>query len=180
MKRHLMIAGMIVIWVTALAACNPNEPEASTSCPTPQSGTTLLTYEAQGYCLLYPETHQPVEVSEAETVFVVGDLMNVSEPRVSVNVTDAAGESTTDAAGRILAVFGLPDSNPPGAVTMGGMEAVVLDNMPGQDINRRVIMVHNDRLYDLTFLPIGPDYGDVGQRTEELYQLVIDSFTFTP
>lgn len=163
-----------------LAACGQTATESGTTCPEPQEGKALFTNEPQGYCMLYPDTHKPVEVSEAETVFVVGDLMNVSEPRVMVNVTDAAGETTEEAANRILAVFGLPEGNTPGTATIGGEEAVVLDNMPGQDINRRVIVVHNDRLYDLTFLPIGPDYGDVGQRTEELYQLVMDSFTFLP
>lgn len=180
MKRLLTFAVAMGLLLLVVAACGQSETATGTACPAPETGTALLTYEAQGYCLLYPETHTPVEVSEAETVFVVGDLMNVAEPRVSVNVSDATGISTTDAAAQVLAVFGLPDTNPPGSTTLGGEEAVVLDNMPGQDINRRVIAVHNGRLYDLTFLPIGADYGDVAQRTEELYQLVMDSFIFLP
>ena len=121
-----------------------------------------------------------METSPGNVAFVVGDLKNVTEPRMSIDVTDAAGMSTADAAASVLAVFGLPDTSGPTPVTLGGQEALLLDNMPGQDINRRVITVHGDKMYDLTFMPIGPDYGEVGERTEALYQLALDSFTFLP
>lgn len=179
MKRHLFVVAMFAV-LLALAACGSDAPETGAGCPVPGDGTLLFTYEGQGYCLLYPDSHQPIEVSEAETVFVVGDLLNVSEPRVSVTVTDAAGQGAVEAADRVEADFGIPGMNTRDTVTIGGVEGVVLDNMPGQDINRRVIVVHNGRLYDLMFLPIGADYGEVGQRTEELYQNVLDSFTFLP
>ncbi|MFO7662178.1 MAG: hypothetical protein R6X18_06240 [Chloroflexota bacterium] len=181
MKRQLLLVMAIGIGLLALVACNPGEGESNggNTCPTPQEGTLLFTYADQGYCLLYPSTHVPVDLGGTETVFVVGDIMNHTDPRVTVNVTDAAGVSTEDAAARILADFGLPDTNPPTSATLGGREALVLDNMPGQDINRRVVAVHNGRVYDLTFLPIGPDYGEIGEQTEEFYNLVLNSFTFT-
>jgi hypothetical protein len=37
---------------------------------------------------------------------------------------------------------------------IAGHQAIVLDNVPGQDLNRRVLIVTNDRLYDLTFAPL--------------------------
>ena len=36
---------------------------------------------------------------------------------------------------------------------VAGTEAIVLDNVPGQDLMRRVLFAHNGRLYDLTFSP---------------------------
>jgi hypothetical protein len=44
----------------------------------------------------------------------------------------------------------------------------VLDNMPGQDTNRQVVIVHNDRLYKLNFVPVGEDYGDAYRQMEDL------------
>jgi hypothetical protein len=182
LKRQLLLVMAIGIGLLALVACSPVEGESNggNTCPAPQEGTLLFTYEEQGYCVLYPDTHAPVEGGETQTGFVVGgDVMNHTETRVSIVVTDAAGETTEDAAARILAYFGLPDTSPPTAAMLGGQAALVLDNMPGQDINRRVVAVHNGRVYDLTFSPIGPDYGEIGQQTEAFYNLVMDSFTFT-
>ncbi len=180
---------VITLFVFALAlvlvACNAggsNDPMGGdeAACPTPGDDTQLYTDETHGYCVLYPAMHQPIDVNEAETVFVVGDLMDVSNPRISINVTDAAGQDTEAAAGQILSVFGLSDMSTQSNVIMSGVDAIVLDNMPGQDINRRVIVVYNGRLYDLTFSPVGADYGDLTQQTEQVYRTVVDSFTFLP
>jgi hypothetical protein len=179
LKRIMFIGAVIAVMLLALVACNQNESVTETGCPAPGEGASLYTYEPQGYCLLYPDGHNPVELSEAETVFVVGDVMNHVDPRFSVNVTDAAGEGAVAAADRIETDFGIPGMATRETVTLGGVEAIVLDNMPGQDLNRRVIAVHNGRLYDLTFVPVGADYGEIGERTEEIYQLVLDSFRFT-
>jgi hypothetical protein len=56
----------------------------------------------------------------------------------------------------------------------------VLDNMPGQDTNRQVVIVHNDRLYKLNFVPVGEDYGDAYRQMEDLYTTVIHSWNFMP
>ena len=50
---------------------------------------------------------------------------------------------------------------------IAGQPAVILDNVPGQDLNRRVLIVHNDRLYDLTFSPL--DHPEI----ETFYQTII-------
>jgi hypothetical protein len=52
--------------------------------------------------------------------------------------------------------------------------------MPGQDLNRRIFIVHDGRLYDLVISRIGADYGEIGQQAEALYQMVADSFQFVP
>jgi hypothetical protein len=50
---------------------------------------------------------------------------------------------------------------------IAGQPAVILDNVPGQNLNRRVLIVHNDRLYDLTFAPL--DHAEL----ETFYQTII-------
>ena len=182
MKHRVLtvIVGAILLIVLSACSSGGTATQSGAECPTPGEGTLLFTIESQGYCLLYPSTHTPVENSASQTSFVVGDLMNHTDPRFSVTVTDAAGASTSEAAAAVLADYGLPEMSTEESVTLGGEEAIMLDNMPGQDINRRVIVVHNDRIYDLMFTPVGPDYGETGQQTEAVYQQVIDSFTFLP
>jgi hypothetical protein len=41
----------------------------------------------------------------------------------------------------------------PATTNVAGTEAIVLDNVPGQDLLRHVLFAHNGRLYDLTFSP---------------------------
>lgn len=182
MKRLVMI--MVMALLLALAACGGAETAdggaSAATCPTPGEDTLLYTDEDLGYCVLYPSTHQVMETSESDTAFVVDSLLDVSNPRVYVNVTDAAGQDTESAAAAALAAFGLPDMSSPSNIILSGADAVVLDNLPGQDINRRVIIVHEGRLYDLMFTPIGPDYGELGVQTETVYRTFVDSFTFLP
>src|SRR5690606_14960227 len=63
---------------------------------------------------------------------------------------------------------------------LGGVEAVVLDHLPGQDINRQVIAVANDQVYRLDFMPAAPQMGEAYTQMEELYAQVMASFAFLP
>jgi hypothetical protein len=162
------------------SAAYPAPGGSAEGCGAPGDGQVLYTNESHGYCLFVPDTHQTFEPTDTATVFAVGSVQDVSIPRVAVNVTDAAGEDTLAAADRIEMEFGMPDMTTRSNVLLNGEEAVVLDNLPGQDTNRRVIIVHNGRLYDLMFSPVGEDYGELAQRTDQVYQSVVDSFRFLP
>ncbi len=59
-----------------------------------------------------------------------------------------------------------------------GESAYYLGELPGQDINRRVFMVHNDVLYTLMFLPDNSNAPAYSQM-EDLYAMVINTFHFT-
>jgi hypothetical protein len=52
--------------------------------------------------------------------------------------------------------------------------------LTGEDVNRRVLFVHDGLLYDLYFAPSDPANADVYGRLETLYKQVIGSFTFIP
>jgi hypothetical protein len=52
----------------------------------------------------------------------------------------------------------------------------MLDNLPGQDTNRRLVTVHEDRVYDLMVARIGSDYGAVGDEAAALYDMLLKSF----
>ena len=141
------------------------------SCPEPGEGQALYRSETNGYCLLYPTTHGPVEYQENGTAFVVdGDIMQHTTPRLDVTVTEATG-TADDAADALLVDVSQamdPETLPRSVVAFGPVGAVVLDGVPGQDLRRVVFAVHDGRLYTLSFTPAdGP--------IDELYALVVEA-----
>lgn len=56
--------------------------------------------------------------------------------------------------------------------------ASMLDSLPGQDTNRRVVGVHDDRIIDIIVSRIGEDYGEVGEAAEALYAMITGSLQF--
>lgn len=154
--------------------------DAAAACPEPVAGTELLQHQVYGYCLLYPDDLDAVQTSETGVSIVEGSLLASSEhPRADIAIQDAAGRTVEQVADEMVASyegFELRRSN----VTIGGAEAAVLDDVPGQDINRVVLIVHDGRLYELRFSPAGEDAGEAFTRMEELYQVVTESFTFVP
>ncbi len=172
------------------AACTPVMPEAPAAeappstqpadpCPTPGEGQLLLHNETDGYCLLYPAAYTLDQTNPGVTDIVAGNVINHWDPRLSISVSDAAGQTLDDVAARLAT-----DYTPPGfeitpeSVTVAGEEAVLLDNLPGQDLNRRVAFLHNGTLYSLFVAPLGDEGSEVRQQAEMLYQLALESFRF--
>jgi len=187
MKNKLLIVMLIFVMLT-LAACSlpgvaaltksrPQKGATAAGCPEVTAGMELLRNEEHGYCLLYPSGYSVERPNPDETVLVVGSLLNVSEPRVYIKLSDAAGRTAVQAADERVADFPgfeIKRSN----ATIAGQEAVVLDGVPGQDINRQIMIVRNGRLYQLMFVPASEDAGEVYARMEQLYQKVVDSLSF--
>jgi hypothetical protein len=65
-------------------------------------------------------------------------------------------------------------------VTLGGEQAVVLDGMPGQDLQRRVYVVHQQTLYVLAFMPTRTENKEAGDQMEALYTAVTNSWAWSP
>lgn len=154
--------------------------ETAATCPEPVEGTELLQHEANGYCLLYPDDLDAVQTSENGVSIVAGSLLASSEdPRLGLEMEDAGGRTLEEIAEQMVADyegFELPQSS----ITLSGVEAVVFDGVPGQDINRVLLAVYDGRLYQLRFSPASEDAGEAFGRMEELYQVVTESFTFVP
>jgi hypothetical protein len=66
------------------------------------------------------------------------------------------------------------------AITLGGEPAVVLDGMPGQDLQRRVYVVHEQTLYVLAFMPTRSEDKTVNDQMEALYNAVTSSWAWSP
>jgi hypothetical protein len=65
-------------------------------------------------------------------------------------------------------------------MTLGGEPAVVLDGMPGQDLQRRVYVVHQQTLYVLAFMPTRSENKAANDQTEALYTAVTSSWAWSP
>lgn len=190
--KTLALVLVLIFAALSLSACavagvgdsgTETVPQGGTTadvCPSPSAGTQLLRNEAFGYCLLYPNGYDVEQPNENETVLVVGSLLNVEQPRAYIEVREAAGRSAAQVAEESVATLPSGFEVERAGLTIGGVEAVVLDRMPGQDINRQVVMVHGGRLYILTFALADEAAGDTYQKMEKLYTTVIDSFRFLP
>ena len=65
-------------------------------------------------------------------------------------------------------------------VTLGGEQAVVLDGMPGQDLQRRVYIMHQQTLYILAFMPTRSENQAAIDQMEALYTAVTNSWAWSP
>ncbi len=153
------------------------------SCPESAADTRLLTNTRQGYCLLYPIEYKVEKPNQSETDLVIGGLLNVQDPRVNILVEETSGRTAEAVADEVAADV---ESASPGisiersSITLGGVEAIVLDKLPGQDVNRRVFFEYDGLLYQLTFWPADENAGDAYTRMEALYEMIVNWFTFIP
>lgn len=127
-----------------------------------------------GFCLVTPPGYAVVETAPGNFSLVAGgDVTNHVDPRVSIEVSEA-GERTSAQVTEELVANHVPagETVEQQAVTAGGAEGVLLDNLIGQDLNRRVAFVHNGRVYSLMLTPLSAD-------AEPFYASVLDSLRFT-
>jgi len=138
--------------------------------------------ETQGYCLLLPSGYSAEEPSENETAIFTGSLMDVEHARAFIEVQDAAGRTAPQAAEELAAdaEAALPGYSVERSFgwTVGYEPAWALENMPGQEISRQVLAVHDGRLYKLTFVPANEDAGERYTQMQSLFTMVINSFRF--
>ncbi len=154
---------------------NTEEP-AAVACPEATDSTYLLRDPRHGFCLLYPVTHKVERPNPQEVALVVGGLLNAGDPRAMITVTPGEGRAAADAADAIVAGFeGFEIAR--SETTVAGEPAVVLDNLPGQDINRRVLFTYEDRLYNIYFSPI--DSANPAPL-DAFVESILGSFTFMP
>jgi hypothetical protein len=107
-------------------------------------------------------------------------MMDVEHPKLLIEVSDASGRTTAEVADELVASF--PDFEIPRTFgdTLGYEPAERLDGVPGQDLGRVLLTVHNGRLYRLTFIPNDPSQGDVYGQMEALFTQILNTFRFLP
>jgi hypothetical protein len=187
MKRSTLNFLFLLLVLLAVSACRPAST-ATTSripgdivstlgCPEAAPGMHQLVAAAQGICLLYPDSYNAVQGEDGAITLYVRSMYNNHVPLASITYTPAEGQTLEALAAQRLADYAWPDTKPE-SIMLGGEAAVMLDNLPGQDTNRRVVAVHDDRVYDLVIHGIGANHGTAGELAEALYDTVIASLQF--
>jgi hypothetical protein len=159
---------------------------AGPECPEQVEASLLYTNEAAGYCLLLPADYQVLEVStEAdnnEMAFYIDTIQDTSHPKLWINVSDAKGASLEEVT---LAHETEIEQGIEGydvfwsfGFLLDGALANQFDQVPGQDLGRQLIFVHDDQLFLLTFTPDDPEMGAVYDEMVAMYEMVLDSFSF--
>jgi len=160
-----------------LPAATPTAEVVEAECAEATPGTHQLIDAAQGICFLFPDNYDVYPSEGGHLTLYVRSLLNTGAPIASIDVYPAEGRTLQD----IIAPY-VPDVDLTTAlfqtVDLGAVKGTVLNNLPGQDINRRVIAFYEDRVIDIMIARIGEEYGDVGIQAEALYSTITGSFQF--
>ena len=175
MKPKAILVLILTLIILSQAACAPS----AKSCPTATSDTKLLTNAEDGYCLLYPAADS-AEMPGWVVINPVSGLSDVpGDAWVNIQVQDAAGRTLAQFADEVMTATGEGFNITLTEVQVDGDPAIVVDGLPGQDSNRIVMMVRNDRLYALTFMPWHPGTEQF-TPLEHLYETILQSIHFLP
>jgi hypothetical protein len=158
---------------TATAEVTP-APSIAEGCPTATEDQAVVINADDGYCFLIPAGC----TTDHNLVVYAPETTEGHRERATIEVTPAEGRTAAKIADALLAE--LPGFEVERSTTqLDHVTAEVLDGMPGQDLNRRVIAVANDRAYSLMFMPLAPEENpEAYAQMEELYTLMINSFHF--
>jgi hypothetical protein len=166
--------------VEELAAEQPAGKLAADSLPCPQDAEGMQFYadEAHGFCLLVPDGFE-INQSSDNQLSLVGAMTESGVPPLGyIIISDAEGKTAAEiAAPEIEQAQGMGMNVAPQDITVGGEPAVMVDGLPGQDVTRKVFVVHGGMAYQLAFTPADPNM-DGYDSLMALYDAVIGSFNF--
>ena len=195
MKRFIC-SMLIVIVAIVLSACGKETSQSDTAIadvftPTPQvlestpvptsvnNTAQIFSSDQLGLCFSYPEgyTQLPYE----DTAEIVGPELPGSDRRglFWLEKSDAYDRTAEVIADQDMTAAGIPSVGR-SFVTLDGEPAVVLDGMPGQDLQRRVYVVHDQTLYVLAFMPTLSDNKAAVDQMEALYDAITNSWAWSP
>lgn len=144
-------------------------PTGAMDCPVASVGTLILKDQDNGYCLAYPEGNGVVTPPVAgEVCLVPGEppYMECNGASLVINVEEAEGRTADQVADAVAVDMNCSDERY--NLTIANEKAVVLSECKGQDLSRKVFIIHDDRLYTLTFTEL----------SERFYAQVITSLGF--
>jgi hypothetical protein len=150
----------------------------SLPCPQDVEGMEFVAEEAHGFCVLVPEGFEVNHPTDYEMTFVGPVPESGVQALGIIEVKDAEGKSAAEHAAPYIAdseALGLNVERQ--TITLSGEEAVVVDGLTGQDMNRRVFVVHEGKLYNMMFAPSDPSDANY-DSLQSLYNAVIGSFAF--
>jgi hypothetical protein len=170
---------------TVQAADTPQQAQAPASEPTrEQSGdlgfpTESFSSDRLGLCFSYPQGYQ--QVPSGDFIEIAGPGLPGSDVKALFwlemsNAYDRSAETIAAQDLTLAAGANIVRST----LVLGGEPAVVLDGMPGQDLQRRVYVVRQPTLYVLAFMPTRSGDQAANEEMEKLYASVTGSWSWAP
>lgn len=195
MKRFICSTLILTVAVVSSACAKEtlqsNTPVADVFTPTSQAlestpvqtnvndKTEFFSSNRLGFCFSYPQGY--TLVSDSETVEIAAPDLPGSDVKglFWLEISDSyhrtaekiADEDMTTLAGLNIGRWPL---------TLDGEPSVVLDGVPGQDLQRRVYVVHHQTLYILAFTPTRTENKAAGNQMEALYTAITNSWAWSP
>lgn len=198
-QRIFSMLTFILLLSIVLAACKPasqpavyhadSTPPGDQSRPgeiisvTPETALQLEEYTNQnfGFSLSVPQGYEVQNTFIHTVMFLAPQGTQGHRERAFLNV-ELAGDLTAEWLAKQAqaenANFGIAITS--ATMTIDGETAYVLGQLPGQDLNRQVFVVHEGFLYRLTLMPDDPQAGESYQQMESLYSAIINSLRFLP
>lgn len=170
----LLIAGVIyIVFVNQSKNTKPKPKQESAVSPTSYEYTSNI----QGYSLYLPNDYKVLATTPNETEFIYSG----SKPGDSFAWIDnepANGRTVEQVVQEVKAAQGGVLDIKTKNIIIDGEQAVVVSPLTGQNFIRRIIVIHNDTLYQMNFTPEDPQTGEFYKHMENLYKSVLDTFRF--
>lgn len=183
-----VVSSLIGVSVTlALAACTPAVERAAVPTTTVSTTATAVptveraprfTNQDEGYTLRFPADNNVDRYGRSVCFTVVEEVeMACHAANAFVDVSDAGGQTLTEAADAVAAQANPDIEVQRSEIEVGGESAILLDDIYAADVIRKVVVIRGERLYVLTFLPWVEEL-DEFPRIMELYETVVSTFEF--
>jgi hypothetical protein len=113
-------------------------------------------------------------------MLVKRSMLNAIDPKVIIDVKPTNGTTVEQAADQLVADYSVPGLEVKRVLLeIDHEQAIMLDGLTGEDINRQVVVVHNNHLYHLTIIPM-EGLPEVNTQAEALFTTITQSFNFRP
>jgi len=165
-------------WAYFRDECGPAKPSGAPSDNGTVTGPAqVVINEPFDYCFAYPQgfTQQSYN-DQVEIIAPHSGVGSFTLGMVWIDAADAQGRSAGEIADEEVNAFGGAPLR--WTMMMDGEEALVLDGMPGQDLIRKVYMVHNGTLYVLNFSPYQSGDETANAQMESLFASVTSTWVW--
>lgn len=175
--RRIQFMFLLVVSGLLLAACGA--PAQAAACAAGE-GETVVRPDGAGFCLTAPEGFSYHKYEDGPHLVYFGQESEIAEPPqpfVMVRSYAAEGRSLDEVGAAYLAAYtgielAWQDAE------LDGKPALRIDQLIGQDLGRVMLVVYEDQVFELLFVPDDPTAGEAHQQMETLFARVVESFRF--
>ncbi len=145
----------------------------------PSFPTESFSSDRLGLCFSYPQGYKQIPNGDSIEIAAAEPAGSDVKGLFWLEISDAYGRSVETIADQEITLAGGTGISR-STVMLGGEPAVVLDGVPGQDLQRRVYVVREPTLYILAFMPTRSENRATSEQMESLYAAVTGSWAWSP